>query len=174
MSTEKRPPTADEIAQLFRELKGPCGHHMAANRAADALEAQADQLKRARKWLQGCVDHGLPPNVPVWREIKAWLAANPAPNNGALDPLASVLAAHPTGLKEVKSERQPAIIEAATEMHRRWVAMINFHDGTGNEAQEVYDAYAAAFAHLTAVCELYRNETLNARAALKGVKSDER
>ena len=32
------------------------------------------------------------------------------------------------------SERQPAIIEAATEMHRRWVAMINFHDGTGNEA----------------------------------------
>ena len=83
------------------------------------------------------------------------------------------LAARPTGIKEVKSERQPAIIEAATEMHRRWVAMINFHDGTGNEAQEVYAAYTAAFAHLTTVCELYRNETLNARAALKGVKSDE-
>ena len=40
---------------------------------------------------------------------------------------------HELAAKEVKSERQPAIIEAATEMHRRWVAMINFHDGTGNE-----------------------------------------
>lgn len=77
MSNEKRVPTPNDVEKAIRNAHE--WDQFSDEVLAPIMEWQRDQLTQARKWLQGCVDHGLPPNVPVWREIKAWLDANPAP-----------------------------------------------------------------------------------------------
>ena len=69
-------------------------------------------------------------------------------------------------------ERQARIAEAAIKMHEMWIKLVNFrHPGLvsshAHEAllarkahREYQEAYDEAFAHLTAECELNRQERM--------------
>lgn len=69
-------------------------------------------------------------------------------------------------------DREALVVEAAVEMHRKWMVMVNFRhphsfSSRWKEAHEaiqaerkVRDEYDAAFAHLTAECELLRQERM--------------
>ena len=60
MSTEKRPPIADEIAKLIKQSWNSAGsQYPIVEKLRDALEAQADQLKQAREFLQACYASGM-------------------------------------------------------------------------------------------------------------------
>ena len=50
MSTEKRPPIADEIAKLIKQSWNSAGsQYPIVEKLRDALESQRDQLKQARE-----------------------------------------------------------------------------------------------------------------------------
>ena len=78
MSTEKRSPTADEIAKLIKQSWNSAGsQYPIVEKLRDALESQRDQLTQARAFLQALSSGMYEPEI--WMEIKVWLAAKPAP-----------------------------------------------------------------------------------------------
>lgn len=109
MSTEKRPSTADEIVALITFLRDGANKnrflmHPSDSRrmlhAADALEAQADQIKQAREQLAAAeyviaaadshIAHDFERRTHLEEVLMAYrecypLAANPAPTTEARD-----------------------------------------------------------------------------------------
>ena len=100
MSTEKRSPTADEIAKLIKQSWNSAGsQYPIVEEMRAALEAQADQLKQAREIMrrvphQDCRDIETPPDTcrfgatEIWSKrllcinARAWLARQPRTHNG--------------------------------------------------------------------------------------------
>ena len=93
MSTEKRSPTADEIAKLIKQSWNSAGsQYPIVEKLRNALEAQADQLKQAREIIEQSLEDPPPSGYPLKPErplqddcpcetckARRWLAANPAP-----------------------------------------------------------------------------------------------
>ena len=119
MSTEKRSPTADEIAKLIKQSWNSAGsQYPIVEKLRDALEAQADQLKQARECATRVRNRPrTPPNVPVMARNQSVARANPAPTTESEQMKWSVDCSAGCGAEIYDAKSKVAAIEIAEKIY---------------------------------------------------------